>query len=89
MLIVHDDIKLRYTKEIYDEEEGKFIPANDYWGKPKNVKQAKPLSQDEYRKRTEQRIKDLVDKIREGSVIIEQLSEADQEAVNTYIKNLE
>ena len=77
------------TKEIFDEEEGKFIPANDYWGKPKNVKQAKPLSQDEYRKRTEQRIKDLVDKIREGSVIIEQLSEADQEAVNTYIKNLE
>ena len=77
------------TKEIYDEEEGKFIPANDYWGKPKNIKQAKPLSQDEYRKRTEQRIKDLVDKIREGSVIIEQLSEADQEAVNTYIKNLE
>ena len=77
------------TKEIFDEEEGKFIPANDYWGKPKNVKQAKPLSQDEYRKRTEQRIKDLVDNIREGSVIIEQLSEADQEAVNTYIKNLE
>tara|TARA_Y100001972_G_scaffold129225_1_gene195408 strand:- start:2952 stop:4754 length:1803 start_codon:yes stop_codon:yes gene_type:complete len=77
------------TKEIYDEDEGKFIPANDYWGKPKNIKQAKPLSQDEYRKRTEQRIKDLVDKIREGSVIIEQLSEADQEAVNTYIKNLE
>ena len=47
------------------------------------------MFQDEYRKRTEQRIKDLVDNIREGSVIIEQLSEADQEAVNTYIKNLE
>ena len=87
---VHDDTPaIVRNKDVQGQTSIKDLLLNDYWGKPKNIKQAKPLSQDEYRKRTEQRIKDLVDKIREGSVIIEQLSEADQEAVNTYIKNLE